>query len=189
LFNGRDLSGWTWVSSDPNVPAADVWSVSDEGVLMCTGRPPGYIRTEAEYAEYALRLQWRWAAGDGGNSGVLLHTSEPGAIGIWPKSLEVQLAAGNAGDFWKIGTEVAVENAAARGEGRRYLNLTDGSERPIGEWNQMEIVCRGDEVIVHINGELVNHGTACSAAAGAICLQSEGAEIHFRDIRLTPLAE
>jgi hypothetical protein len=106
---------------------------------------------------------------------------------VWPKSIEVQLAAGNAGDFWVIGTELDVENETARKQGRRHLNLTDDSEKPIGEWNALEIVCRGTEITVKVNGQLVNHATNCNVTRGAICLQSEGAEVRFRRIILQPL--
>src|SRR4030095_1682816 len=103
LFNGKDLSGWTWVSSKEGVKAEEVWSVKD-GVLICKGQPAGYIRTEKDdYANYILELEWRFPEGSkGGNSGVLLHTSTPKAIGIWPKSLEAQLFHQNAGDIWVI---------------------------------------------------------------------------------------
>ncbi len=187
LFNGKDFTGWTYVLRDSDAKLSDVWSVRD-GAIICKGRPVGYLRTEKDFENYVLTLEWRWAPGSkGGNSGVLVHTSTPGAIGIWPKSIEVQLAAGNAGDFWVIGTDLDVPNEQQRKKGRRYLNLTDDSEKPVGQWNRMEITCRGNEIIVKVNGELVNHATNCSVTRGAISLQSEGAEIHFRNIRLRPL--
>jgi len=188
LFNGQDLSGWTYELADPKAKMEDVWSVAD-GVLRCKGKPGGYLRTEADYENYVLTLEWRWPPGtQGGNNGVLVHTSTPGALGIWPKSIEVQLQRGEAGDFWIIGTELDVENEESRRKGRRHLNLTDDSEKPLGEWNQIEITCKGDEVIVKVNGDLVNHATDCSVSKGAISLQSEGAPIEYRNIVLTPLA-
>ena len=187
LFNGKDLSGWTAVLSDENAKAEDVWSV-DDGVLHCKGQPVGYIKTEKDFRNYELSLQWRFPEGSqGGNSGVLVHTSEPGAIGIWPKSIEVQLHRGDAGDFWVIGTDLNVENEDERKMGRRHLNLTDDSENPIGEWNTMVIVCKGDTITVTVNGDLVNEASDCSVTEGAISLQSEGAPIEFREIVLTPL--
>ena len=188
LFNGRDLEGWTAVLDDDKAKAADVWSVAD-GVLICKGRPRGYIRTAKEdFHDYVLTLQWRFPAGTkGGNSGVLVHTTTPRALGIWPKSMEAQLNHLNAGDIWVIGTTCQIENADKRVMDRRHLNLTDDSEKPIGEWNQYEITCKGDEITIKVNGVLVNHVTKCSVSKGAIALQSEGAEIHFRDIKLTPL--
>src|SRR5690606_38076930 len=133
---------------------------------------------EKDYSDYVLTLEWRWApGGKGGNSGVLVHTSTPGAIGVWPKSIEAQLAAGNAGDIWVIGTTIEIPNASERIMGRRHLNLTDDSEKPVGEWNKYEIVAHGSELILKVNGVVVNHATQCSVTKGAICLQSEGTEV------------
>ncbi len=188
LFNGDDLEGWTYHLADPKVRMEDVWSAKD-GVLMCKGRPAGYLLTKKnDFENYVLTLDWRWPE-KGGNNGVLVHVTEPGALGVWPKSLEVQLGHENAGDFWVIGTTIDVENVEQRREDRRHLNLTDDSEKPIGEWNEMEITCRGDEVIVKVNGELVNHATKVSQTRGAIALQSEGTPIEFREIKLQKLEE
>jgi hypothetical protein len=185
LFNGKNFDGWTYVLSDANVKMEDVWSVVD-GMIVCKGKPSGYLRTKEDYSDYTLTLQWRWAPGSkGGNSGVLVHTSTPGAIGVWPKSIEAQLAAGNAGDIWVIGTTIQIPNADERVMGRRHLNLTDNSEKPAGEWNKYEIIAKGDELTLKVNGDLANHATKCSVTKGAICLQSEGAEVHFRNIKLT----
>jgi hypothetical protein len=189
LFNGKNFDGWTFVLADKNAKMEDVWSVED-GVIVCKGKPAGYLRTDKEYENYVLTLEWRWKPGSkGGNSGVLLHSSDPGAIGVWPKSVEAQLAAGNAGDIWVIGTTVEIPNADKRVMGRRHLNLTDDSEKAPGEWNQYEITCKGDEIILKVNGDVVNHATKSSVTKGAICLQSEGAEVHFRNIKLKPIAK
>ena len=118
---------------------------------------------------------------------MLIHSSTPNTLGPWPKSVEVQLALGNAGDLWIIGTKIHVENAQSRTKDRRTVNLTDDSEKPVGEWNSAEVTCKSDEITVKINGQLVNHATGCSVTKGAICLQSERTEIHFRNIVLTPL--
>lgn len=186
LFNGKDLSNWTWVTDKQGSKLDDVWSVKD-GVLSCTGSPRGYIRTKTQtYRDYSLIVEWRWP-GKGGNNGVLVHTSAPGALGVWPKSIEVQLANGNAGDFWVIGTDLDVPNEETRKKGRRHLNLTDDSEKPLGEWNQMEITCQGGEILVKVNDQVVNRAENCSVTKGAISLQSEGTPIEFRKVELTPL--
>ena len=99
---------------------------------------------------------------------MLVHCSIPGVLGVWCKSIEVQLAHENAGDFWIIGTELDVPNEQARRKGRRHLNLTDDSEKPLGEWNRMEIVCRGNEITVQVNGDLVNHATNVSETQGPV---------------------
>jgi hypothetical protein len=188
LFNGKNLEGWDYHLDDKSVPMEKVWTVKD-GILHCTGKPAGYLFTKRnDFENYLLDVEWRWP-GKGGNNGVLVHVSTPGALGVWPKSLEVQLASGDAGDFWIIGTHINVENEAARRDDRRYSNLTDNSEKPLGEWNAIEITCRGNEVLAKVNGELVNHATNCSEARGAIALQSEGTPIEFRKVELRKLAK
>ncbi len=186
LFNGRDLGGWTYHLDDPQVKMDEVWSVKD-GVLHCTGKPVGYLITKkSDFENYVLSLEWRWPK-EGGNNGVLVHVTKPGALGVWPKCFEVQLQNGEAGDFWVIGTTLEIEHPEGRIEDRRHKNLTDGSEKPLGEWNTMEITCRGDEITVKVNGELVNHATKLSQAKGAIALQSEGTPIEYRNIKLQKL--
>ncbi len=195
LFNGKDLTGWIpylWDRAarkwDTTTPAEKVWAVKEGGILHCFGRPTGYLRTKAEFEDYRLTLQWRFPPGSpGGNSGVLVHTTTPNALGQWPKSIEVQLFRRNAGDFWTIGTDLDVENEATRKKGRRHLNLTDDSEKPIGQWNTMNVMCKGNEIIVKVNDDLVNHATNCTVTKGSISLQAEGAAIQFRNIVLTPL--
>jgi hypothetical protein len=193
LFNGKNFDGWTAVIGDPNAKLEDIWSVAEGGILVCKGRnkPRGYIRHQRDdFENYTLTLQWRFPEGTpGGNSGVLVHTTTPGALGVWPKSMEAQLNHQNAGDIWVIGTTCEIENADKRVMGRRHYNLTDNSEKPIGQWNDYKIQAQGDELKIWVNGDLVNHVTKCSQSKGAISLQAEGADIEFRNIVLTPLAK
>ena len=185
LFDGKDLNGWTFDVSGENAKPEQVWSVHD-GILVCKGKPAGVIRTEKGYGNYELVVEWRWPKGKHpGNSGCLIHCSTPRNLGPWPKCLEVQLMNGNAGDFWMLGEKIQVPGK--KPVGQRWPNTTDGSEKPVGEWNTMKIRAAGDKVSVWVNGEKVNEGTGCTAQKGAICLQSEGAEIHFRKVQLTPL--
>jgi hypothetical protein len=184
LFNGKDFTGWTWVSTDPGVPVEQVWSVK-EGTLHCAGKPAGYLRTEKAYENYVLKLDWRWPD-KGGNSGVLVHVQDKDEV--WPKSLEAQLFHENAGDIWVIGgATIKAPDQEKRTEGRRTKNLTDGSEKPLGEWNQFEIVCKGDTLTIKVNGVVVNEATECSLNKGRIALQSEGTPVEFRGITLTAL--
>ena len=195
LFDGKSLAGWTPVlPNDPDTDPTTVWGIKEGGVLTCTGKPAGYLKTDRDdWANYKLELEWRWP-GQPGNNGVLVHSSTPRALNIWPRSQEVQLAHQNAGDFWVIGTDLTVPLEGVPGyedrvRGRRHLNFTDGTENPPGEWNTITIVARGDTITVLVNGTVVNHGTGSDVTSGAICLQSEGAAIEYRKIRLTPLGE
>jgi hypothetical protein len=183
LFNGRDLEGWHPVLSGDGRPE-DVWHVKD-GVLVCSGNPVGYIRTTADYTNFVLRLEWRFnpETKKAGNSGVLLRMVGPDKV--WPRSIEAQLHSGNAGDFWNI-DEFRMTTDPARTSGRN-TRKTHAAERPVGEWNDYEIIVNRGDVILKVNGEEVNRATDAEELAGKICLQSEGAEIHFRNIRLAPL--
>jgi hypothetical protein len=190
LFNGRNFNGWTYVLSDAKAKLEDVWSVREGGVLNCKGRPTGHLRTKQDdFENYELTLEWRWPTGKGGNSGVLVHTTEPRVLGIWPRSHEVQLYAGNAGDIWVIGTTIEIPNPEGRIKERRHFNLTDNSEKPPGEWNKLRVICNGDELTIYVNGDKVNYARKLSQSKGAICLQSEGAEVEFRKIELVPMAK
>jgi putative membrane-bound dehydrogenase-like protein len=185
LFDGRNLEGWTHFLADVGAAPEDTWSVED-GVLRCAGAPTGYIRTVETYTSFALTLEWRFDPERGaGNSGVLLRMV--GADQIWPKSIEAQLHSGNAGDIWNIG-EFPMQADAGRTEGRRTRKAAPCSEKPLGEWNRYEIVLDGGELSLTVNGVLQNTASWCEEVAGSICLQSEGAWIEFRDIRLKPIA-
>jgi hypothetical protein len=187
LFNGKDLTGWTAFVPDAakqGIAPESVWSVED-GVLVCKGNPVGYIRTTDKHRNFILRVQWRFnpVTKKAGNSGVLVRMV--GEDKVWPKSVEAQLMSGSAGDFWNIdGFVMTTDPARTNG---RNTKKTHGAERPVGEWNEYEIVVNKGEVILYVNGEELNRATGVEEVPGFICLQSEGAEIHFREIRLTPL--
>lgn len=185
LWNGKDFTGWKLFVREPDHDVTKTWSIKD-GVIRCEGRPAGYMRTEKDYANYLFHAEWRWV-GKGGNSGVLVHTT--GKDTVWPKSLECQLASGSAGDFWVIGGVEVAEHAKGgkRVRGRNVRKLKQSSEKPIGQWNAYDIICKDDWVVVLVNGVLQNIGSKCSARSGKICLQSEGTPIEFRNIYIEPL--
>lgn len=185
LWNGKDFTGWKLFVPDPAHDVTKTWSIKD-GVIRCEGQPAGYMCTEKDYANYLFHVEWRWA-GKGGNSGVLVHTT--GKDMVWPKSLECQLASGSAGDFWVIGGIEVAEHAKGgdRVRGRNVRKLKESSEKPIGQWNAYDIICKDDWVVVLVNGVLQNIGSKCSDKSGKICLQSEGTPIEFRNIYLEPL--
>lgn len=199
LFNGKDLSGW-----HADVPALDKDPggtqpfVVRDGKLVSLGDPRGHLISDDEFENYRLEVEYRFA-GKPGNCGVLVHASKPRALySMFPQSLEVQMQSGEAGDFWCIEEDITVPDMVQRrgpqenwgingSKARRILNLTDGSEKPPGEWNTMVIECVGDELKVWVNGDLVNHGTKCTASKGHIALQAEGSEVEFRKLELTPI--
>ena len=189
LFNGENLDGWKTYTKDTNVNPADVWSVTD-GVIHCKGQPNSYLRTIEEFTNYKLHVEWRWADKPT-NSGVLLHTN--GDDKLWPLSVEAQLMHGNAGDF------VTIQNGSAITiNGQRY-QPTDGkfhkiiakqkpsSEHRVGQWNSYDIVCADDTIVLTVNGVLQNTATESALTSGAICLQSEGSPIEFRNVYIEPM--
>ncbi len=201
LFNGKDLSGWhvDVPSSDENPDSKPTFIVRD-GKLVSLAAPNGHLITDAKYKNYRLDVEYRFA-GKPGNCGVLVHASTPRALyKMFPKSIEVQMNHTHAGDFWCIVEDITVPDMVQRrgpkenwgvteGKARRILNLTDDSENPPGEWNTMVIECLGDAVKVWVNGDLVNHGTKCTASEGQIALQAEGSEVEFRKLLLTPIVK
>lgn len=200
LFNGKDLSGWhVDVPKADDNPDVKPTFIARDGNLVSLGSPQGHVITDARYKNYRLEVEYRFP-GKPGNCGVLVHASTPRALyKMFPKSIEVQMNHLHAGDFWCIVEDITVPNMVERrgpkekwgiteGKARRILNLTDGSEKPLGEWNSMMIECMGDEVKVWVNGDLVNHGSKCTASEGQIALQAEGSEVEFRKLDLTPIS-
>lgn len=196
LFNGKDLKGWHIDVPDLQKDSSlRVPFIVRNGVLVSLGTPQGHLITDAVYSDYTLELNYRFA-GEPGNCGVLVHASTPRALyEMFPKSIEVQLMHQNAGDFWCIQENIQVHNMENRrgpkenwgvieGKERRILNLTDDTEKALGEWNHLKIVCKEDQISVWLNGVLVNSGFGATASKGQIALQAEGAEVEFKAIRL-----
>ena len=199
LFNGTDLTGWhidiPAMDKDKNLKSA---FIVRDGMLVSLGKPKGHIITDAVHENYRLEVEYRFA-GRPGNCGVLVHASTPRSLyKMFPKSIEVQMMNKHAGDFWCIVEDITVPNMVERrgpkekwgiveGKARRIKNLTDDSEKPVGEWNRMKIECLNDEIKVWVNGDFVNHGSKCTVTKGQIALQAEGSEVEFRKIILTPL--
>jgi hypothetical protein len=200
LLNGVDLAGWhVDVPAIDSNPATPVPFQVRSGVLAVLGEPRGHLITDSSYRDYRLEVEYRFS-GAAGNAGVLIHASTPRALyQMFPKSLEVQMESGNAGDFWCIVEDVTVPDMEARrgppaewgiteGKARRIRNLTDDSERPLGEWNTLAVETVGREVKVWVNSVLVNHGSNATADRGQIALQSEGTPVEIRKVVLVPIS-
>lgn len=181
LFDGKTLNGWTFVSQKTNLPAASIWSVTN-GVIRCLGKPNGYARTLQAYRDFRLHVEWRWPEA-AGNSGVFVHINPPDVV--WPLCFEAQLLAGDAGELRLNG-------------GARLASVTDpkviavrrrvtGTEKPAGEWNEYDIVCRGNSISIRVNGVLQNEASGMSVDSGAIGLQAEGALVEFRNVYIEPV--
>lgn len=201
LFNGKDFSGWhiDVPARDSNARLRNPFIVRN-GRLVSLGEPRGHVITDSSFQNYRLEVQYRFPAKPG-NSGVLVHSSTPRALyAMFPRSIEVQLEHDNAGDFWCILEDIRVPDMERRrgarsewgtteGKARRIVNLTDNSEKPVGRWNKMVVEAVGRSIRVWVNGDLVNDGFDATADHGQIALQSEGSEVEFRKLLLTPISK
>jgi|SRR5690554_884558 len=200
LFNGTDLKGWYMDVPDlDDNPDGKIPFIVREGLLVSLGEPKGHLITDATYENFRLEVEYRFP-GKPGNCGVLVFASTPRSLyGMFPKSIEVQMMHENAGDFWCIVEDITTDNMEERrgpkaewgvteGKLRRIKNLTDGSESPLGEWNNMIIECLKNEIKVWVNGDLVNHGYNATAQSGQIAVQAEGSEVEFRKLLLSPIS-
>ncbi|MFG0295112.1 MAG: DUF1080 domain-containing protein [Maioricimonas sp. JB045] len=182
LLPGPDFPRETWdfYSGKRDSQLESTWRIEAvEGeaspVLVCTGQPYGYIRTRKEFANFQFGLQWRYPNDANGNSGILIYTS--GDNRIWPTAFQVQLHQPSAGSVFPSG--------AAKSDNELRNELGDPAE----EWNECIVTSINGRISVVINGKKVGEVTGCDPRRGSIALQSEGSEIHFRQIWLRSFDE
>lgn len=187
-----ELPGWKSFSEDPKSKTGDVWTLTADGVLICAGTPRGYIYTEKDYTNFVLSFEWSWPKAKPGKGGVLIRTTAPHKI--WPKSLEAQINAPDAGDFWGLvgyslkGPDERMKVLQSDQFGTlTNLKKTADAEKSPGQWNSYKITAQGTTVTLEINGRQVNQATGCKATPGKICLTAEGNPIQFRNVRLVPI--
>ncbi len=194
LFNGKNLDGWVNVNTDP-----DTWSVKD-GMIVCTGLPIGVMRTDRQYENFVLEIEWRHMEA-GGNSGVFLWSDAKPEGNRLPRGMEVQMleldwvrqhrykdgkyppVAYVQGELFGAGGMTAVP---ANPRGSRSKSLEHRC-KGVGQWNKYTVVAVDGTVKLAINGRFVNSIRDASWKKGYICLESEGREIHMRNIRIMEL--
>jgi hypothetical protein len=192
LFNGKDLDGWVWYQRPPregkNDPAEvkleDVWSVKD-GLLHSKGKPTGYLRTDKDFTNYILTVEERHVVK--GNVGLLVGIKEPDKV--WP-GIEIQTMTDHVGEYWnhnllKMTTDPA--RTPEKDKGRHILMIGPNSQKPVGEWDALEVIVDNGNLVYKVNGQLQNIATETESLAGKIGLQAEGAEMEFRKIQVTPI--
>jgi hypothetical protein len=194
LFNGKDLSGWVDVNTSP-----ETWSVKD-GLLVCTGKPIGVMRSDRQYENFILEIEWRHMEA-GGNSGVFLWCDAIPFGNRLPKGMEVQMleldwvnqhkkADGTLppiayvhGELFGAGGMTATPENPRGSRSKSLENRCKGK----GEWNKYVVVAVDGNVKLSVNGKFVNGIRDASYKKGYLCLESEGKEIHFRTIRIMEL--
>jgi hypothetical protein len=191
LWNGGDLTGWEFVSPSP-ADIKTVCIIKPAGVLAVAGKPVGYFVTTGSHENYQLHVEYRWPADavKNSNSGVLVHVaSGPIDRNTWPLCFQVQTKITRAGDLLPMaGAKFAEPLSTAPGARTPQLERRQpDSEKPLGEWNSIDIVCRGDTLEVSVNGVVQNKVTSCEPHAGKIGIQCEGFPYELRNLRLTPL--
>ncbi len=184
LFNGKDFSGWTFCMTK-NADPLQTWSVTN-GLIHCTGKPIGYIRTTQVYSNYFLTVVWRFVkvTPKADNTGVLVHMQLPDKV--WPMCVQVQGKHDRQGDLFLMEGAEAKEH---RGLNKNTPVPMQGPsvENPVGEWNTSETVCLHNKVESFINGKFMNEVTECTIDSGFIGIQSEGGDIEIRSIFFSPL--
>jgi hypothetical protein len=195
LFNGKDLTGWIDVNTSP-----ETWQVRD-GLLVCSGQPIGVMRSDRQYENFLLEIEWRHMEA-GGNSGVFLWSNAaPPAGARLPSGLEVQMlelewvpkhAAADGtlppiayvhGELFGAGGLQATPDNPRGSRSKSLENRCLGK----GQWNHYLVVAVDGVVKLAVNGKFVNGLSQASVRKGYLCLESEGAEIHFRKIRILEL--
>jgi hypothetical protein len=192
LFNGKDLTGWTWFArppkgdpaTQPSAKLEDVWSVHD-GVLHDVGKPTGYVYSNKEFSNYRLIVEQRHIKK--GNGGILIAVRAPEKV--WPKCIEVQGGSGGEGDMYNHGSYKFTVDPARLMKGKAYgiKMIGPASAKPIGEWDTIEVVVDHGKLWAIVNGQLQNVVTDAEDLTGQIGLQAEGGEMEFRKVELTPI--
>ncbi len=184
LFNQKDFTGWTFCMKD-NADPLRTWSVTN-GVIHCTGKPTGYLRTTQVYSNYFLTVEWRFVktTPKADNTGILVNMQSPDKI--WPMCVQVQGKHDHQGDIFLMAGAEAKEHKGKDANTPVPLQ-GDSVEKPVGEWNMSETICIHNKVVSFINSKFVNEVTECTVNSGHIGIQSEGGEIEIRSIAYTPL--
>jgi hypothetical protein len=194
LFNGKDLAGWVNINT-----AEDTWKWRD-GMLICSGRPIGVMCSAKQYENFVLHIEWRHMEA-GGNSGVFVWSdARADQRDRLPNGVEVQMlelewpelnkrggvtppVAYVHGEVWGVGS---VRTTPDNPRGERSMSIENRAKGK-GEWNTYDVVAVDGTIKLAVNGKFVNGISRSTQKKGYLCLESEGAEIHFRNIRILEL--
>ncbi len=178
LFNGRNLDGWV------NVNGAPETYIARDNMIVTTGIPNGMLRTEKQYQNYILEMDWRHTR-EKGNAGLFIHSDAIPPVGRpFTRAIEIQIMDGNSGDIFPIqGSTMASWKMHPWG---RSL-ASENRNNPAGQWNHYRVESKDGTIILSVNGKEVNRGYHANPRKGYICLEAEGSEAHFKNIRIKEL--
>ncbi|HET9278441.1 MAG TPA: DUF1080 domain-containing protein [Flavitalea sp.] len=185
---------WINVNTDP-----DTWK-RNKDLLICSGKPIGVMRSEKQYENFILQIEWKHMEA-GGNSGVFVWSdARPDEKSRLPGGVEVQMLeldwvnlnlrdgvkppiAYVHGELFGVG---GVETVPDNPRGTRSKSVENRCKGK-GEWNSYMVVCVDGVIKLSVNGKFVNGVSKSTARKGYLCLESEGAEIQFRNLRVIEL--
>ncbi|MHC4404701.1 MAG: 3-keto-disaccharide hydrolase [Planctomycetota bacterium] len=187
LFNGKDLSGWVNVNCAP-----DTFTVGD-GLIHSTGVPTGVIRTEKQYENFILELEWKHLE-PGGNAGLFVWSDPVTAPGTpFCRAIEVQILDGRNSDTYTSHGDVFAIHGSTMTPDRPHpggwMRCLPSERRckPAGQWNHYRVECNDGVIKLAVNGKVVSGGSECTYRKGYICLESEGSRAQFRNLRIREL--
>jgi hypothetical protein len=187
LFNGKDLAGWHNVQCAPST-----WTVRDN-MIISSGRPIGVLRTDRHYENFILELEYKHIH-KGGNAGLFIWSDPITARGQpFTRSIEVQILDGHeTAHYTSHGDIFAIHGATMKPDrphpaGWMRCLPSEKRARPAGEWNHYRVTANNGTLKLAVNGKEVSGGFDMSPRKGYICLESEGSECHFRNIRIKEL--
>jgi hypothetical protein len=187
LFDGKDLSGWVPINVEP-----DTFTARD-GVIHSTGRPTGIMRTDRMYENFVLELEWRHLK-PGGNAGLFVWSD--GVIAKptpFARAIEVQILDGQESDVYTSQGDVFAIHGATMKPDRPHPKgwmrclPSEARAKPSPEWNRYRVECNDGRVTLAVNGKVVSGGSEAKPRKGYICLESEGGEVEFRNLRIKEL--
>jgi len=196
LFNGKNLTGWHTYLKDigKNTDPDNNFTIQDS-VIHVLGKDLGYVITEKGYTNFHFKVDFKWGERRWGSrqqnkrdAGVCYNIGVNEPDSIWPRSIECQVQEGDVGDFWLLGFSTIQVNGVqnAPSNHTRMIKQKDG-EKPYGEWNTVEIISYNGKCVQIVNGLIVNVGENASVKDGKILLQSEYAEVYYRNVKLRKL--
>lgn len=164
-------------------------------VIHVSGQDFGYIITEKKYSDFRLVLEFKWGQkkyppreNAKRDAGILYHADLYSGDKIWPRSLEYQVQEGDCGDFWMTdSTRIIHHDTLTTPGGAFNVVKTKDAEKPTGQWNEAIVIVKNGNITHLLNGEVVNTGRLGNTKEGKIVLQSEGAEIFYRNVKVEEL--
>lgn len=192
LFNGQDLTGWVNVNCGPNT-----WTVKD-GVLITSGTPIGLLRTEKQYENFEIEFEWMHVnKTEVGNSGFFVWCDPlPQIGGPFTRGIEVQVLVNYPKNDWATNHGDVFSVSGAKCKPDRPHPTRKGMERCLpseerakggGEWNHYKVIANNGAIKLHVNGKEVSGVSECTPRKGYLAFESEGAECHFRNVKIKEL--